>query len=232
MKLKTITYIIISLCVVSLSTVGYYGIYTIRNYIFDVSVTGSSVRHVVADFATMAITIETDASKDTLNKRAENMQCTMKFLKNSGITDEEITNISSRAGYENTGNGNKTTKNKETQVTVDTIYISSKDVKKIQKLSKDIYNLLSTENITLHAMAKYTYENLEEIKLDMIGDATANLRKCMHEITKKGNIKIKGVKDIKDARFSILPENPNCSNEIESVNKIIKVEVAGDFIVR
>ena len=111
------------------------------------------------------------------------------------------------------------------------------NVAQIQKLSAAISELLKTGvRLTTYAPV-YLYTDLENLKIEMIGNATENAKKRVKIISEKGKFKLGNISQVRVGIFQITPLNSNDVsdygvNDTTTIQKEIKCVVDIDYFVK
>ncbi|UBM58110.1 SIMPL domain-containing protein [Marinilongibacter aquaticus] len=197
----------------------------------SISVKGFSEREVLADQAVW--TIKTEATVNDLLDGSKQIESAKKqivaFLVKNGVKQQEIIQLDlnvtdklAQAYGSYTGTYRYLVQNK--------IQVRSSDVQKIQDLSRKTDELLkagvsiSSTNDYRPAI-QYLFTGLNDIKPEMLSEATANARKAAEEFTKDGNVELGKLKRASQGLFSIVDRDASASGEggyASSVNDIYK----------
>jgi len=90
-----------------------------------------------------------------------------------------------------------------------TVQIESKDVEKIEKISREVTELLN-QGIQLYSSApRYYYTKLDELKIEMISQATENARLRAERIAENSKSSLKDLVVAKMGIFQITGQNSN-----------------------
>lgn len=117
------------------------------------------------------------------------------------------------------------------------IQIESKDVEKVAKISSEISEVLSLGVQIVIYHPEYTYTKLDELKVQMIGSATANASERAETIADKAKFKLGDIASVRVGVFQITPahstEVDNYGiNDMTSIHKEIKSVVSVKYFVR
>jgi len=136
-----------------------------------------------------------------------------KYLEDKGIATEEMvfnavrTNNESRSEYTADGKyvGQVFTGYNLTQ----SIQVESKDVTKIEKVAREVTELLN-EGVQFYSQSpRYYYTKLADVKLDLISQATENARSRAEKIAEKSGTSLGRVLSAKQGVFQITGQNSN-----------------------
>lgn len=173
-----------------------------------ISVTGSYSQNVTSDNGRLEFAITTrKATKleayNTLNKQRP---IVIDYLKKQGFASDEI-EVKAFTGYNTyklTPNGMSTNEVAYFNATQN-ISVKSNDVKKIQKTSTDISNLLSQGiDINVYETAYY-YSGLSEMKVKLLEEATKDAQQRATAMLKATNNKVGKIQSVKMGVFQITP---------------------------
>jgi uncharacterized protein len=213
-----------------------------------IEVTGSAKKRIESDTISWSATIEaTDLDRTAAYKKLKaNTETTVAFLKAQGIKDEEISpsaaTFSKLTHQEVTKRKAASGRDEETSrevfdgyATSQTIEVRSKDVKRIERASREVTGLLE-QGITIESSSPlYFYSKLGELKLEMLAAAGADARSRADNILKSaGGAKIgklvvadMGIININPANSTNTSEEGN--NDTSSMEKDIITIVHATF---
>ncbi|MFH1772129.1 MAG: SIMPL domain-containing protein [Candidatus Omnitrophota bacterium] len=117
------------------------------------------------------------------------------------------------------------------------VSVESKDVEKIQKISQEISELIDDGVKMSISYPGYYYTKLDDLKIEMIGLATANAKERAQIIAKKGKFKLGPVASVRVGVFQITPANSTSVddygiNDTSSIDKEIKSVVEIEYFVK
>ena len=180
-----------------------------------VSVTGLGK----ADFTSDLIVWEGSFNRENLDLQkayqdlAKDKDIITEYLTNKGITREElvfkaVTNRkNTRAKYSNTGQ--YIGEDFLGYVLTQSIQIESKDVEKVEKISREITELLN-KGIPFYSQApRYYYTQLADLKIEMISKATEDARLRAEKIAKNSGGELGDLISAKMGIFQITGQNSN-----------------------
>lgn len=115
--------------------------------------------------------------------------------------------------------------------------IHSADVQKISKLATEISELLSSGIKIVVYAPQYLYSKMDDLKVEMIGRATANATERAQIIATKGKFKLGSIASVRVGVFQITPMNSTEVNDYgildtTSIEKEIKSVVQVNYFVR
>ncbi len=115
--------------------------------------------------------------------------------------------------------------------------IESNDVEQISKLAEEISQLLDDGVKMFVSDPKYVYTKLDDLKVEMIGRATANAKERAKTIAEKGNFRLGPIASVRVGIFQITPlHSTKVSNyginDTSSIDKEIKSVVEIKYFVR
>ena len=193
---------------------------------------GLSERRVVADLAHWEINYGVKGSqfsnvKDLYRAAEFDKSKIIAVLKDNGLDDSEI-----KIGVINYDR--KEFRN-EDQVLVDTnhilsgsISVETDKVNLIPKVRTKMNELLA-QGIAVHNNApKYTFTKLNNIKPEMLKEATANARVAASEFAKVANSKVKGIQSAKQGNFYIRDVGEDYSDD-KKIEKDVRVVTTISF---
>lgn len=211
-----------------------------------ISVKGFSERDVKANLATWSIKtrISTNDLIEGITQIEENKNKIVDFLLKNGIKKDEIieqnASVVDKATREYGGNDIGTYRyiiEKNIQVrteNVDTIQYVSRQTDKLLKIG-----ILLAENNDYNPAVKYIFTNLNEIKPQMLSEATQNAKKAAIEFTKESNVKLGKIKKANQGLFSIVDRDYSVSNpsdyyapNVNDMYKTIKVVVNIEYSIQ
>lgn len=122
-------------------------------------------------------------------------------------------------------------------VLTQSLRFQTSNVAQVQLLSASISELLK-EGVQLTTLAPvYLYTDLENLKVEMIGNATENAKKRAKIISEKGKFKLGNISQVRVGVFQITPLNSNDVsdygvNDTSTIQKEIKCIVDIDYFVK
>ncbi|WP_035799616.1 SIMPL domain-containing protein [Butyrivibrio sp. NC3005] len=161
--------------------------------------------------------IATDfTSKEAYKKIKSDADLVKKYLKENGLTDEEVVfnsvDISQTFDDVYDGNGNFVKSTPTGYKLSQSVTITSKDLDKVEKISRDISSLLDQGVEFTSDSPEYYYSDLESIKLDLIDKASKNAKDRIDIIAKNTNANIGKLKKSSLGVFQITAQNSGTSD--------------------
>lgn len=130
------------------------------------------------------------------------------FLRESGVDDSEVTIIPPSV-YEFYGSSGIEGYRLEQQV-----YVISQDVDTIDNLALEVLPQLDTDLDVYNSRLEYFYSNLDELKKDMVGEATQNARERALEMLKGSDMSLGKLRTLRQGVFQITQPH---STEVSSM---------------
>jgi hypothetical protein len=188
------------------------GLKNFRSYDRSVTMKGLAQRDVTADLAIWPISYtETGndlvALQNLMEKRGQDI---IAFLKEHGIKDEEIElqqvqvqDLLAQSYRQNNVGDNR-------YILTQTYLARTNDIENLEKASKNIGTLIKkgvvfSSNST--STPTYLYTKLNDIKPDMLAEATRNARDAAKEFAKNSGQEVGEIKDASQGVFQILPRD-------------------------
>ncbi|MFC1708811.1 SIMPL domain-containing protein [Candidatus Omnitrophota bacterium] len=205
-----------------------------------VKVKGFAKKDIRSDLAIFSVKIieeEVDL-KACYAKLKEDKERANKFLEKYGTKEDIIRFYQAkiREKYKINDRGHETDEFVNFKLTQD-FSIQSDDVDKIEKLSEEISGLLE-EGVKLFVSAPdYIYKDLDALKVQMIGEATANAKDRAQIIAKKGRFRLGPIASVRVGIFQITPAYSTAVsnygiNDTTSIDKEIKSVVEIEYFVK
>jgi len=148
------------------------------------------------------------ASKD-LNKDREIVK---KFLKSKGVDVNEVTfdavNITKDFLYETSSNGSSVS-TFNGYVLTQNFSIESKKLDVVEKVSREITDLISKGIELNSSLPSFYYSKLEDLKLELIAKATANAKLRAENISKEADARLGELTEADMGVFQITGQNDN-----------------------
>lgn len=205
-----------------------------------VSVKGLAERQVKADRAVWAISY-VSASNNLAEAREalkKSQMAGLDFLEKQGLslTDTELQNLRILDQLARTYNTRDVALRYLLQ---QTILVRTNNIDAVAKASQNIGELLDAGvllgNIDGHNGndgPQYIFTRLNEIKPDMIAEATANARLAAQKFAKDADADIEGIRRAVQGRFQILPaENAMGLSEASQIHKKVRVVTTLDYVL-
>lgn len=202
--------IVMSIAIIVLGSMLPIAVKDFRAFDRTVTVKGLCEREVEADKVIWPINyrVASNDLSDLTAKMESNRRTIVQFLKDGGIEESEITfsapKISDKYSQEYVGTDNRRFR----YISQNVITVSTEKVSKVQPLTTRVQELLkagvivSSENYWDDNI-QYLFEGLNEIKPDMIHEATANARVAAEQFATDSYSKIGKIKTASQGTFSI-----------------------------
>mgnify|MGYP006292779975 CR=1 FL=1 len=231
--------VIVSIALVTAAWFVGHGIRNTRSYERFVTVKGLAERDVVADRAVWPITfVATDDSLDvaqaTINADTETVR---RFLTDHGISRDEV-ELQNLSVTDQLAQAYRSGGPVESRYIIQqTLLVRSTDVEAIRRATQDIGSLLS-EGVVLGGQGyrpgpSYIYTRLNEIKPEMIADATAAARASANQFAEDSGSTLGSIRRANQGVFQILAAD-GADNLAESsqVNKSVRAVVTLEYYLR
>lgn len=171
-----------------------------------VTARGLSERQVLADKAVWTISFGiTGNSIEYLYERLEpKKQALVKFLKNNGISDEEIVFAPSTASDRSSWyDWDKKKGTIDQYELTGHMTVVSKDVEKVRQLQLRQLDLLHSGVILENSYISYEYTGLNNLKPEMVEEATRNARIVANKFAEDANAKLGALKSARQGQFEV-----------------------------
>lgn len=190
------------------------------------TVRGLAERDVKADIGTWNVNFE--ASEPTLTAAYESANASkgkvVAFLKESGFADEEITpnalTVYKREDRDNTGR----ILNTAYQIS-GSVIVRSEDVDKVAASIQKVGDLVGQGVLITSSFPQYFYTKLNDIKPEMLGEATRNARTAAEQFAKDANAKVGNINNAGQGAFTLSPRDAGENRGDESASMFKKVRV-------
>lgn len=190
------------------------------------TVRGLAEREVKADVAAWSVNFE--ASDVTLTTAYATMNTSkekvVSFLKAVGFTDEEITpnaiTVYKREDRDNTGRITGTTYQLSGSVSVRT-----DKVDQLRAATQKVGDLVGEGVLLSSSFPQYYYTKLNDIKPEMLGEATRNARTAAEQFAQDANAKVGAINNAGQGAFTLSPRDAGESQGDESASLFKKVRV-------
>ena len=205
-----------------------------------VSVKGFAKEEITSDLAIFRAMIraENPVLQESYEKLADDREKAKTFLDRYGLGDEEVAfaAVEVKEKFKVTERGHDTHEFVHFKLR-QRFEIESKEVENIERLAAEMGDLLG-EGVNLQVGdPEYVYTGLEDLKIEMIGRATANAKERAETIAKKGKFRLGPVASVRVGVFQITPKNSTKIsgygiNDTSSIDKEIKSVVEIKYFVR
>ena len=221
--------------------------YALKNFNANnnsITVKGLAEKPIQADSARWEIYLQTNVAASSISEAYQLLDQRMKKLQGYFLehgfkpADMQLGNKSSESYYEDVEIGDDRTRREfKGYIAMQNLVIQSKDIKKIEKASKNAY-LLDEKGISIRQSPEYLVSNLEEIKMSLIANATKNAHNRADEFAKVGGVKVGTMRSASQGAFYILPENGSDADsdyggayDKATINKIARVVVTINYAI-
>jgi hypothetical protein len=241
--LNTIIICLSVIICVSIFSVSIIALKTAQNdYII---VTGSATKSFVSDlivwrgsFSKKAVT-----TREAYDKIKNDTVAVKQYLIDNGVDEKDIvfSSIRMNENYDHEYNQDgRITKTIFIGYTlVQGITIESSEVDKIEKISRDITELIDLGVEFLSMPPEYYYTKLDELKLDLIAKSAENTRIRAETIVKESGAKISKLRSASLGVFQITPENSSTDNysyegsyDVSSKNKTAFITTRLEYLLK
>lgn len=251
MENKTITYktlwvfaLILSLGFIISAGVMGYALKQFNSTKNSITVKGLAEKPIQADSARWEIKVETSHTSNSITEAYQLLDQQMKMMQGFFVehgfkgAEMKLGNKSSQPYYEDVDIGEGRTKREfKGYVAMQSLVISTQDIKKTEKAAKDAY-LLDEKGISIDQKPEYLVSNLEEIKMSLIANATENAYNRANEFAKVGGVKTGAMRSASQGAFYILPESGSDDDsdyggayDKGTINKIARVVVTINYAI-
>lgn len=205
----------------------------------QITVTGSAQKEIKSDYIVWKGTFSTRQTdlKAGYKKLSDDLGVVKKYLIGKGVNDKEIlvSQITTAKVFKKNEKGNDTNEIQYYSLS-QTVEIRSRDVDKIDKVSRESTELID-ENIDFESSApEYFYTKLDELKIEMLGKATENAKARAENMVKATGNKIGSIRSAKMGVFQITPiTSTEVSdwgiNDTASLEKKVMAVVTASFAI-
>lgn len=215
-----------------LSVGGYFvghGLWDFRGSARSVEVRGLAERDVKADVAVWTVRHGATArslgeAQAQINRNAEVLK---KFFVASGIKVEDVT-VGDGSVWEDRRNDGTVFYNVDRSLIVRTT-----DIDTIQSANQKVYDLVSEGVIIRSATPRYTFTKLNDIKPDMIGEATKNARDAAARFASDSGSDVGAILSANQGLFSISARDGGAGEfEGQYVDKTVRVVTTVNFMIK
>ena len=205
-----------------------------------VSVAGSAYYNFTADLIVWSATVECSSTdiKDAYTKLKTNDQQILAYLKSHGIMDSEIvfSSISSNKQFEDLYNaeGRQTGKLFKGYMLNQSVKVESKSIDKVEKISREITELLQLGIELSSGEPLYYYTKLADLKIDLLAKASADAYSRAQTIAKNAHSSLGKLKEANMGVFQITGQYSNesftysgtfnTSSKNKTANVIVRME--------
>ncbi|MBN2722642.1 MAG: SIMPL domain-containing protein [Deltaproteobacteria bacterium] len=212
----------------------------------SIKVTGSAKRRIVSDLIgwTSSITVKNHDRTTAYKELSENRKKVLSWLQSRGVKEGDISvsSVSFREKFEKQYEGTGDTRIEKNvfigYITSQNITLYSREVKKIEKISKEITSLLE-QGITIESYApQYYYTKIGELKLAMLAEASSDARlRATNIVSKADNTELGRLKKANMGVININPANStnvswDGNNDTTSYEKDIFTIVHAEYFLK
>lgn len=205
-----------------------------------VRVKGFAERRITSDWAVWrgSFSARAAALVDAYGTLKADLDRVLAFLEQTGVEKEqvELSSVEITVNYRKTEKGVATSE-VEGYVLEQSIEVSAADVPLVARLSRESASLIK-EGVEFRARApEYFYMRLDELKIDMLGEATRDARRRAEQIATNSGAKVGAVRSATQGVFQITPVystrvSDYGINDTSSIEKSIKAVVTVEYSVR
>ncbi len=213
--------LLISLGLIASTIIGSQTYFTVKSFDNSITVTGSAERTVTSDRAKWTAGFSRSTGIEDFKAGNDGMQkdlTTVKQLfKDRGIADSDVTvqapsvtpvcEGQGSLGYDKLGQNCGS--NKTVGYTIQqTVIVESNEVDKVTKLSQEASGALSNSGIMFTTGSlEYYFSKLDDLKLEMLGEATNNAQARAQKILDATHTKLGGLQNAGMGVFQVTPVN-------------------------
>jgi len=242
--LKSSQIIILGVCIAAATIVSSVilskGFLRITKFVREqITVTGSAQKEIKSDYIVWRGTFSARQAdlKTGYKKLNADLEEIKEYLNGKGVNEKEVIvlQITTNKIYKKNEKGNDTNEI-QWYLLSQTIEVRSKDVYKIDKVSRESTELIN-DNIDFDSQPpEYFYTKLDELKIEMLGKATENAKARAENMVKATGNKIGSIRSAKMGVFQIMPiTSTEISdygvNDITSLDKKVMAVVSASFAI-
>ena len=235
---------IFAVAMVVSALIGVSAIRTFKTHPRTVTVKGMATRDFVSDLAVWHFTYTTRAETpaEGYQEIARQRELIASFLRSQSIADDEIsygtvTSVQNINGYYSQAAQRYIEELNGYNVSQE-ITVTSGDVMKVDKLSKNIGDLIARGVTVSSSGPEFYYNGLGDLKLEMLGDAAKDARARAESIARESNAKVSTLKSSGMGVFQILGKNSNedyswgGTFNTTSIEKTATITVTSTFLLK
>lgn len=222
MKKFTIPALIIALGISVLGLFIYSAARTIVNSQRTVTVRGLSQREVKSDLAiyTLSCSFDGENLQQLYRSLTAQNELLVNYLKEKGFKEEEIT-VTSPYSHDNTDNYNYKAGITPHYSISNSVKVTSEDADAIEQLAKCDGELMA-RGLFVSTSVYYKFNGLNEIKPEMIEEATKNARQVAEKFAKDSGSKIGKIQSATQGQFSIFTNSPESDYSFDDADSKMK----------
>lgn len=202
----------------------------------SIEATGSAKRRIVSDLIEWTGTVTTENADRTTAAKAvkEHMTRTLAYLKKAGVADSEIevssvtTNEDIETEYKGSGENRIEKKIFKGYKISQTVSIKSKDVPKIDKVSREVTQLIEDGVPITSDTPSFYYTQLGAVKIEMLAEAARDCRQRAERILQYAGGATLG--KLRRADMGVININPANSTEISAEGNNDTVSLEKDIL--
>lgn len=178
-----------------------------------ISATGSTSQNFTSDLIVWRGSFSThgETAREAYEKIKQNSEITRQYLLENGVTDDELifysVNISQKYKYEYNNEGVIVNEVPDGYDLSQQLSVTSADVDKIGGISRDITKLIEAGVEFISDSPEYYYTKLDELKLEMIDQATQNAKARIDILAKNSQSRIGKLLSANLGVFQITAQN-------------------------
>ena len=199
------------------------------------TVKGLAEREVVADIGTWSVNFE--ASENSLAKAYDSANSAKEkvnaFLKTAGFA-EEVTTQNAFSVMKSDSRDSNQRLIETTYIISGSVSVRSTDVQKIAKAAQQVGDLVGQGVILTNSYPQYLFTKLNDIKPEMLGEATRNARVAAEQFAKDANAHVGSINSAEQGafNFSARDAGENGGDETASINKKVRVVTTISFYLK
>jgi hypothetical protein len=205
----------------------------------QITVTGSANKPIASDYVVWraSFTVRDPDLAKAYKRLSADLDLVKKYLLSKGITEQELTvpQVGIEQLYKKDEHGNDTNERTDYRLT-QLVEVRSEDVVKITGVSRTITELIDQDVELISGSPEYLYRKLDELKLQMLAEATQNAKQRAENMAKATGNRI-GV--IRSARMGVFQITASDStdvsdmgiNDTSSVDKKVTAVVTASFAI-
>ena len=205
-----------------------------------ITVKGFAERTITSDIAVWSgqITSRAPDLVGAYDNLQADLQKVLSYLKDQGVGGDEITtsSVTTSLQYKRTEKG-ASTNIVDGYILVQTVEITSSNIEKVSEISSSITDLIQ-EGIEFDSFSpRYFYTKLDDIKIELLGEATKNAGMRARELAENSGSKVGALKYASQGVFQI---TPLYSTEVSgygvydtsTIEKSVKAVVTMEYSIR
>lgn len=196
-----------------------------------ITVTGSATRRIRSDSIVWEASVRSqDPSMTSAYKKlASDMPVLVQFVKSHGVPDAEIATSSTAVSEVHPRDQNGVFQEQviASYIVEQHLTVTSKDIPKVEKVSREVTDLLD-RGIYVHSEAPlYIYTNLAALKIQMLADASRDARLRAEQIATNAGAALGG---LLAAKMGVMQINPAFSTDVSAEGNNDKTTLDKDVL--